>query len=192
MDYLHRAGRTARFGKKGKICSLVGKRDVTLASAIERAVSRNEPLDMLSSDKRDYQPGGSLAKLFATEPKRGSDKDVLNRGERGRESKKGGYQPTSRPEVKADNHHKRSHKKNEEYGRRGVNRGKKVVTSPGRGSGQKETKQVVEIEKSKTGHKSGKGTNKAGGKGRGSSGKGSISSVTTKGKGVRRGGKGKR
>jgi superfamily II DNA/RNA helicase len=62
VDYLHRAGRTARFGRKGAVTSLVTKRDTTLASAIERAVMRSEPLDQLSNDRRDYLPGGRLAK----------------------------------------------------------------------------------------------------------------------------------
>ena len=62
VDYLHRAGRTARFGKQGVVTSLVTKRDMTLASAIERAVGLGEPLDQLSNDKRDYLPGGRLAK----------------------------------------------------------------------------------------------------------------------------------
>jgi len=63
VDYLHRAGRTARAGKRGAVTCLVTKRDVTLAAAIERAVARGEPLDSLSNDRRDYLPGGRLAAM---------------------------------------------------------------------------------------------------------------------------------
>ena len=63
VDYLHRAGRTARAGKRGAVTCLVTKRDVTLAAAIERAVARGEPLDTLSNDRRDYLPGGRLAAM---------------------------------------------------------------------------------------------------------------------------------
>jgi len=61
VDYLHRAGRTARFGEPGAVTSLVAKRDATLARALEQAVARGEPLDQLSNDRRDYLPGGRLA-----------------------------------------------------------------------------------------------------------------------------------
>jgi superfamily II DNA/RNA helicase len=61
IDYIHRAGRTARFGRTGAVTSIVGKKDVTLAVAIERAIARSEPLDQLTSDRRDYKPGGRLA-----------------------------------------------------------------------------------------------------------------------------------
>lgn len=66
LDYLHRSGRTARgvadetTRGKGKVTALVAKRDKVLATAIENAVSRGEPLDGLSSRKSDYLPGGRL------------------------------------------------------------------------------------------------------------------------------------
>ncbi|KAG2586520.1 hypothetical protein PVAP13_5NG055500 [Panicum virgatum] len=37
IDYLHRTGRTARMGAKGKVTSLVAKKDVALATRIEEA-----------------------------------------------------------------------------------------------------------------------------------------------------------
>lgn len=72
IDYLHRAGRTARgmnqqdkhTGKNtsrsgsGRVSALVAKRDRVLAMAIESAVQRGEPLDGLSSRKTDYLPSG--------------------------------------------------------------------------------------------------------------------------------------
>jgi len=78
IDYLHRAGRTARgMGNtnssttsanssnanrpgSGRVTALVAKRDRVLALAIENAVRKGEPLDNLSSRKSDYLPGGRL------------------------------------------------------------------------------------------------------------------------------------
>lgn len=72
IDYLHRAGRTARgmsssskngAGAKrgeGKVTALVTKRDRILAAAIEGAVQRGESLDGLSSRKSDYAQGAKL------------------------------------------------------------------------------------------------------------------------------------
>jgi len=72
IDYLHRAGRTARginqqnkdggIGRagSGRVSALVAKRDRVLAMAIESAVQRGEPLDGLSSRKTDYLPGSRL------------------------------------------------------------------------------------------------------------------------------------
>jgi len=79
LDYLHRSGRTARgvadktTHGKGKVTALVAKRDKVLASAIENAVSKGEPLDGLSSRKSDYLPGGRLNR-------RGSSSNNLSRG----------------------------------------------------------------------------------------------------------------
>ena len=72
IDYLHRAGRTARgmsSGSKkgagatrgeGKVTALVTKRDRVLAAAIEGAVQRGESLEGLSSRKSDYAQGSKL------------------------------------------------------------------------------------------------------------------------------------
>jgi len=64
VDYIHRGGRTARFGEEGKVSSLVTKTDRYLAKGIERAVQLGKPINDLSSDKRDYLPGGSLYHLI--------------------------------------------------------------------------------------------------------------------------------
>ncbi|KAL2503747.1 DEAD-box ATP-dependent RNA helicase 39 [Abeliophyllum distichum] len=55
IDYLHRTGRTARMGAKGKVTSLVAKKDLMLATHIEEAMMKNESLESLSVDsvKRD-------------------------------------------------------------------------------------------------------------------------------------------
>lgn len=50
IDYLHRTGRTARMGAKGKVTSLVAKRDLLLASRIEEAIRKNESLESLTVD----------------------------------------------------------------------------------------------------------------------------------------------
>ncbi|CAM0880095.1 unnamed protein product [Alopecurus aequalis] len=48
IDYLHRTGRTARNGAKGKVTSLVAKKDVPLAARIEDAMKKNESLEALT------------------------------------------------------------------------------------------------------------------------------------------------
>ncbi|GAA0164525.1 RNA helicase [Lithospermum erythrorhizon] len=55
IDYLHRTGRTARMGAKGKVTSLIARKDVPLANRIENAIAKNESLESLSVDgiKRD-------------------------------------------------------------------------------------------------------------------------------------------
>ncbi|XP_054802476.1 DEAD-box ATP-dependent RNA helicase 39-like isoform X1 [Prosopis cineraria] len=50
IDYLHRTGRTARMGAKGKVTSLVAKKDVTLATRIEEAIRKNESLEAISKE----------------------------------------------------------------------------------------------------------------------------------------------
>ena len=76
IDYLHRAGRTARglsdVGAKGRVTALVAKRDKVLAVAIERAVQRGQPLDELTSRKSDYRSDGRLGKKIAGEEKKES------------------------------------------------------------------------------------------------------------------------
>lgn len=49
IDYLHRIGRTARGGKKGRVTNFVMKRDLVLADAIREALKKGKPLDGLSS-----------------------------------------------------------------------------------------------------------------------------------------------
>jgi superfamily II DNA/RNA helicase len=56
VDYLHRAGRTARAGAKGKITSLVAKGDKVLAQRVEEALGAGLPLDQLSSDRAVLPP----------------------------------------------------------------------------------------------------------------------------------------
>ncbi|CAO2185966.1 unnamed protein product [Urochloa humidicola] len=50
IDYLHRTGRTARMGAKGKVTSLVAKKDVALAARIEEAIKKNESLEALTTN----------------------------------------------------------------------------------------------------------------------------------------------
>jgi len=54
IDYLHRSGRCGRAGKSGLVTSLVQKRDVVLAEAIQQAIRLGQPLDSLSANKKDY------------------------------------------------------------------------------------------------------------------------------------------
>ncbi|XP_044511062.1 DEAD-box ATP-dependent RNA helicase 39-like [Mangifera indica] len=82
VDYLHRTGRTARMGAKGKVTSLVAKKDVLLAERIEEAIRKNESLESLTTDniRRDIarakitQEKGKVAKLVKTKTKAASEK----------------------------------------------------------------------------------------------------------------------
>ena len=66
IDYLHRAGRTARMGSDGLVTALVAKRDRVLATAIDRAIGKGLPLDSLTSNKADYVAGkGRLANVVS-------------------------------------------------------------------------------------------------------------------------------
>ncbi|XP_027149897.1 DEAD-box ATP-dependent RNA helicase 39 [Coffea eugenioides] len=79
IDYLHRTGRTARMGAKGKVTSLVAKKDQILATRIEEAILKNESLESLSvgSVQRDIararineQKGKSVKLLKASKHKK--------------------------------------------------------------------------------------------------------------------------
>ncbi|CAH2070725.1 unnamed protein product, partial [Thlaspi arvense] len=50
IDYLHRTGRTARMGAKGKVTSLISRKDQMLAARIEEAMRNNEGLESLTND----------------------------------------------------------------------------------------------------------------------------------------------
>jgi len=69
IDYLHRAGRTARFGEPGRVTSLVKKGDKALSKAIERCTQLGKPINELSSDRRDYLRGGALGELMERHPR---------------------------------------------------------------------------------------------------------------------------
>lgn len=56
VEYLHRAGRAARAGRDGKVISLVGRRDVVLATSIERATKDGRDMSSLSTSKASYVP----------------------------------------------------------------------------------------------------------------------------------------
>ncbi|OAY58522.1 DEAD-box ATP-dependent RNA helicase 39 [Manihot esculenta] len=78
IDYLHRTGRTARMGAKGKVTSLVAKRDVLLAARIEEAMRKNESLEALNKDnvRRD------VARAQITEQKGKKEKLIKQSNQR--------------------------------------------------------------------------------------------------------------
>ena len=82
VDYLHRAGRTARAGSDGVVSALVGKPDRVLANAITRAIANGEPIAELSSDKKAYMPGGSHAPRARPESKKAAAARDLKRAAR--------------------------------------------------------------------------------------------------------------
>ncbi|XP_024023159.1 DEAD-box ATP-dependent RNA helicase 39 [Morus notabilis] len=84
IDYLHRTGRTARMGAKGKVTSLVAKKDVALATRIEEAMRKNESLESLSvnSVRRD------IARARITEQKGKNEKLIKVAKQRSRDSAK--------------------------------------------------------------------------------------------------------
>ncbi|XP_076899117.1 DEAD-box ATP-dependent RNA helicase 39-like [Bidens hawaiensis] len=66
IDYLHRTGRTARMGAKGKVTSLVTKKDLALATSVEEAMRKNESLESLSIN--NVHKDSSRPKLYRSKP----------------------------------------------------------------------------------------------------------------------------
>jgi len=65
IDYIHRAGRTGRAGRRGEVTALVSKRDVILSQGILASIKQGAPLDLCTSDKDDYyMPMGRLHHLM--------------------------------------------------------------------------------------------------------------------------------
>ncbi|KAJ9146069.1 hypothetical protein P3X46_028384 [Hevea brasiliensis] len=87
IDYLHRTGRTARMGAKGKVTSLVAKKDVLLAARIEEAIRKNESLESLTADnvRRDIsraqitEQKGKREKLIRQSNQRNKTKAATNK-----------------------------------------------------------------------------------------------------------------
>ena len=90
MDYLHRSGRTARGAGKGKVTALIAKRDRVLATAIQQAVMKGEPLDGLSSRKSDYLPGSQFGAPSRTKPSGSSGGRTAGSSTRSRSSSRPG------------------------------------------------------------------------------------------------------
>lgn len=87
IDYLHRTGRTARMGAKGKVTSLVAKKDFRLANLIEEAIKKNESLESLSVDdvvRGDKRPRvstkGKNSMVRASNQKNNSTRAKTSRG----------------------------------------------------------------------------------------------------------------
>ncbi|CAG9466810.1 unnamed protein product [Pedinophyceae sp. YPF-701] len=93
VDYLHRTGRTARAGSRGRVTSLVAKPDRVLAARIEQALKNGDPLDELSADRAKL-PASARPKQETLERRRREAAAArhANRGKRGaaREEAAGG------------------------------------------------------------------------------------------------------
>ncbi|RID45798.1 hypothetical protein BRARA_I02497 [Brassica rapa] len=56
IDYLHRSGRTARIGAKGKVTSLISRKDQMLAARVDEAMRNNESLEALTVGNGSVHP----------------------------------------------------------------------------------------------------------------------------------------
>jgi superfamily II DNA/RNA helicase len=65
VEYLHRAGRAARAGRDGAVVSLVARRDLVLATALEQAARAGADMAALSADKAAYVAPKQLATFRA-------------------------------------------------------------------------------------------------------------------------------
>jgi superfamily II DNA/RNA helicase len=65
VEYLHRAGRAARAGRDGAVVSLVARRDLVLATALEHAARAGADMAALSADKAAYVAPRQLATFHA-------------------------------------------------------------------------------------------------------------------------------
>lgn len=71
IDFIHRIGRTARAGRRGRVTALLDKKELPLAEAIQKAHNAGEPIDSVprrqanvkKGDKKDETPLNSLRKL---------------------------------------------------------------------------------------------------------------------------------
>ena len=86
VDYIHRAGRCGRAGRKGLVTSLIAKRDTVLSVAIQGAIARGLPIDSLTSAKRDYTDKGKLGSVLGrvrrvVVQKKGGGRAVRGKGE---------------------------------------------------------------------------------------------------------------
>lgn len=85
IDYLHRAGRCGRAGRKGLVTALVAKRDQVLSKAIQGAITRGLPIDELTSEKKDYQDKGKLAAVMGRQTRQQASEKARREAARNKE-----------------------------------------------------------------------------------------------------------
>ena len=85
VDYLHRAGRCGRAGRKGLVTALVAKRDQVLSKAIQGAITRGLPIDELTSEKKDYQDKGKLAAVMGRQTRQQASEKARKEAARNKE-----------------------------------------------------------------------------------------------------------
>ncbi|THG18211.1 hypothetical protein TEA_017155 [Camellia sinensis var. sinensis] len=139
IDYLHRTGRTARMGAKGKVTSLVAKKDQTLAARIEDAIMKNESLESLTVDnvKRD------IARSRITEQKNFKSAKISNQNKSKAAPVKSSSVPNQKNKSKAT-----SMKSSSDRGKVLFTK-KSSGTKPGKGSApSKYPKTAIKVSKS--------------------------------------------
>ncbi|GBG69910.1 hypothetical protein CBR_g4737 [Chara braunii] len=96
VDYLHRTGRTARMGAKGRITSLVTRRDQLLAREIEAAVKCGSSMENLTSDKNKLS---AMKKREAEEQRKVKLRGKLKKGEKKGDRQFAGKKWPSKPPL---------------------------------------------------------------------------------------------
>ncbi|XP_071702000.1 DEAD-box ATP-dependent RNA helicase 39 [Rutidosis leptorrhynchoides] len=99
IDYLHRTGRTARMGAKGKVTSLITKKDLTLANRVEEAMRKNESLESLSLD--NYQRESSSRPKLQDNNKGKGKKPIKVSDQRNNRTPSAAKSPTKRSSSSA-------------------------------------------------------------------------------------------
>jgi len=91
VDFLHRVGRTGRLGREGKVTSIVDTKSKDLATFLQTAIERGEPVEATFSRKRSFRKNiNRRAERVARGENTGSSSDVKRIGRRATSTTYGG------------------------------------------------------------------------------------------------------